>query len=81
MHRLVFLTALAIFLANAQAMACQNGECANGALAPADCNSIGCARPINATENLTKTANACCSYREATSPASPTSTKSGASLS
>jgi hypothetical protein len=69
MHRFGFFTALAILLlASAQAMACQNGGCANGAVAPADCNTIGCVRPTHAIENLARTAERTLSITRATAP-------------
>jgi len=69
MHRLAFFAALALVLAGTQTMACQNSACAIGdPLAPAECNIIGCVRPTNALENLTKTAERSLSLMRATKP-------------
>ena len=69
MHRLAFFGALALVLAATQTMACQNSACAIGdPLAPAECHIIGCVRPTNALENLTKTAERSLSLMRATKP-------------
>jgi hypothetical protein len=67
MHRLPFFAALALVLAATQTMACQNAACAIGdSLAPVECNTIGCVRPTNALEKLTKTAERSLSVMRAT---------------
>ena len=67
MHRLAVFAALALVLAGTQTMACQNGGCVIGdPFAPAECNIIGCVRPTNALENLTKTAERSLSLMGAT---------------